>query len=492
MASIPSYSFAQEKNPEDNNKIPCATCSGPSPEVTQFITLSHQIIDALPKKTPIEANGAEYHVFGPRQGWIYNGILQDLSPWSILGNIVAGTLKNLDKRQSYLKATTELIGIYGIDIIKDSGLGFFVSAQQWPLIRDYQLLLDVDTLVGDKIYDIWVIWWYGKQLSNEQLNTIRTIIFNNSWEGKIFASNPTINDETTATQILSLIVRTNNRMKKVLTLGGQMRDPSITLWANKTIKISLNNIYFESLRKSYQCTKITAQACKSDMKDFVKHINNITKAFADNGPKKARDKIEQASKRLMVRSLQVIGQTDSQFFKNNIDDYTAREQELLSAQWLKKRSGRDILLGSISINGKSWKDLWDTVSRKTINIRSGSKTFYNKTVDTIDKGRNSTKNTIKWIFANKSSSTTTENNNKKDQILHNQRETIATGLDNLIHDHQETRTKALQMVSIDSQKAITQTLLLIRTLNDMLKNNIQQNLTRTCELQCSNLWGTCR
>lgn len=468
------------------NTDTCLTCGWPSSEITTFLEFSNQIIDVLPSNSDLVWKWPEYRIFWPRQWGIYNGILSSVNPWSILSNIVAGTLKNFDKRQSYLRATTELIGIYGIDIIKDGWLWFAVASQPWPIVRDYQLLLDVDTLVWDKIYDIGVAWWYGKQLSEEQINAIRTIIINHTgtWTGKIFTKQK-IDSTTTSTQVLSLLLRTNNRFKKILTLWGKTRDNTILVWWSNQIDIDLNPLYFNALQTSYSCVRIgsSGKSCSSSFKKFKENINNIVKTFKEKWPAQSRKKIETASKRLATRTLQ-IGWADpntNDFYKNNLEDYTQRETELLSAQGLTKRSGLWILTWSLSVNlpRKEFSNMRKETTTLAKNITNTTVSWAQYIAKTVDAWRkdNSWKN-INTDITNLPATISQIN--------------IASDLDEIVNEQQSILTNQIIQSSTDTQEALAKTLFHIRVINTILYNNIKEDIARTCELQCSNLWGVCR
>jgi len=473
-----------------NTESLCATCGGPSPEITNFINLSNQIIDILPNNSTILAQWAQYNVFGPWQWWVYDGILWSTNPWSIVENIVAGTLKNFDKRQSYLRATTELLSIYGIDIIKDGWLWFLVTAQPRPIVRDYQLLLDIDTIVGDKLYEIGIAGWYGKKLPDEQFIQITTLIKNNSGEWKLFESNPTIEDALTSTQSLALLLRINNRFKKILTLWGTLQDNTITVWGSAKTEVKLNIEYFSLLQKHYDCTRIGTswKSCSSSFATFKKNIKNITDTFKTKWPKQSREKIEKASKRLATRALQITNQTDWDFYKNNIDDYTQREQEILSSQWLTKRT---------------WWLLWWNMLRQIVNTWRDIKSWIDNLITKKkEKKKNSSQNNTDISNTNTQSEDKQKINIKSldisnpDYILYlpasPQQVNIASNLDNIITEHQSALTIQLNNTTSDTQEALSKTLFHIRVINTILYNNIKEDIARTCELQCSNLWWTCR
>ena len=323
---------------DSTGQTACSTCWWPSLEIMSMVDLSNQIINILPNNSNLITKWNQYRVFWPWQWGVYNGILWSQTPSSIVWNIVMWTLKNFDKRQSYIRATTELLGIYGIDIIKDGWLGFLAASQPFAILRDYQLLLDIDTLVGDKIYEIGIAGWYSKALQEDQIAQVKTLLQNNSGKWKIFTDQIDVSDSLSSTQLLALLLRLSNRFKKVLVLWWLPTDNTITVWWWSKTQVKLNKDFFDILQKSYACTRIGTswKTCGSSFAIFKSNIKSIVSWFVEKWPKQSLKKIDTASKRLATRALQITNQTESDFYKKNIDDYTQRESELLSAQWQKK------------------------------------------------------------------------------------------------------------------------------------------------------------
>jgi hypothetical protein len=472
----------------DNNNT-CAACGSPSPETINMIDFSNQIIDILPNNSTLITQWRQYRVFWPRQWWVYNGILSSQNSSSILWNIVWGTLKNFDKRQSYIRATTELLGIYSAGILKDGWLGFLAASQPFAIIRDYQLLLDIDTLVGDKIYEIGIAWWYSKPLEDNQLTQIKTLIQNNSGKWKIFTENIDISDSLTSTQLLSLLLRLNNRFKKILVLWWWLPDSTITVWWwSKTI-VELNEEYFSWLQQNYSCTRIGTswKTCGSSFIVFKKNIKNIISWFGEKWPKQSLEKINIASKRLVTRALQITNQTDSDFYKNNIDDYTQREQELLSALWQTKRtwSLRSVIKWWLSSN----------IPRKLMNIYKETKWIINNIGSVISWIWSYTKDLTQNITSEKLKQLLSYPD-RKEYILQlpasPQQSNITQLLRSISNEQTNIITTQINNTTSDTQEALSMTLTTIRIINTILYNNIREDIARTCELQCSNLWWICR
>lgn len=470
--TIPFFSNAQ--NTENST---CFTCGSTSKEIQTFITFSNEILDWLWGNTTLVANWTKYQVFWPRQWWVYNWIMTSYNPSSILWNIVAGTLKNFDKRQSYIKTTADLLSMYSIDILVDWWMWFLVSAQPRPIIRDYQLLLDIDTIVWDKIYDIGIAWWYNRLLTAEQISTIKNIFDNNTGPWKIFEQKINISNNLSSTDILHAILRLNSRYKKWLTLWSKKFDTTIKLWSNKDLII--NQSHLDNLVNSYSCVRIgkASKSCSSSFKIFKENIKNISNSFKEKWPKQSRTKIETASKRLATRALQIIGQTDNEFYKKNSEDYITREQEILSSQpWgqiLEKRSWFWIITWAISSN------ISRTISSdrsRVITSRNNAKNIYTELTQSLFTKQHTPPNI-----------TTNSNYPPSPQEI-----MISYELESIVQEHAKIKENNLKTSTTDSQYIIAQTFRHIRIINNTLQDKIKEDIARTCELQCSNLWWICR
>lgn len=471
----------------------CTTCGWPSTEIMKFVDFANQIIATLPNNSNLKNKGAQYRVYWPRQWWVYNGILSSTNPGSIVENIVGWTLKNIDKKQSYIRANIELAGIYSFDIIKDGVLGFIVTAQPRPIIRDYQTLLDIDTTVSDKIYEIGIAGGYGKELSPEQLVAIKEIIQKNSGTttGALFLSNPVINNSLTSTQALAIIIRLNQRFKNSLVLWSINGNQQITVGNSNPSTVNVNDKLFVNMKQAYSCTRIWTpgiKSCSSNFATFKKNITNIVKNFKDNGPEKSREKIDTASKRLVTRALQVTNQTDSEFYKKNIEDYQQRENELLSAQWKTKRvwSVRNV------IKGWGVSNIPRQIKNSIAEIKTTRKDAKSKLVSIIE----STKNTTSTSFIDKIRSLLQKKPDPIDYALQlptsAQQANIQTDLQEILDLHNQTLETKIATTTTDTQSALAKTLFQIRLINNILYKNIKEDIARTCELQCSNLGWVCR
>ncbi len=464
-----SFSYAQD------NTQTCITCGTMASELQDYISFANQMIDVLDTQSNIIAKWSSYNVFGPWQGGTYNGILVDKNPSWLIQSIVLWTLKNLDKRQSYIRSTIEVLSIYTFDIMKDGSLWFLVASQPRPIMRDFQYLLDIDTLISDKIYDLWTIGAQWKQLTTAERNAMITLLKNNTGEGKIFDKDPIIDPAISSTDVLRLLLRINNRNKKTLTLSTTSIDNTVT--ANKST-LYLSQSYYRNMVEKYECARIGGKnMCWGSRANFKKSIDTITKSFIESGPKQSREKINKAYNRLITRGKLIIGA--DKISDKNIQDYRTREHELITSRWdgatLVKRTWWWILTWALSSN------IPRIVQQERKDILNNSKEI---------------SNVRKYIKDTFKPQPVLNNLTKKQQDSLEYPTTISqvavtNKLTQVINQHSETKISQLKISPDDSIEAIYRITERIRLINNILANNIKSDLTRTCNLQCSNLWWIC-
>lgn len=464
-----SFSYAQESSP-------CFTCSSMAPELQAYISFANQIIDIIGSENQTLARWASYNVFWPWQWGNYNGILADKNPSGLVQGIVLWTLKNIDKRQSQLRATTEVLSIYTMDIILDGWLWFLVAAQPWPIMRDFQYLLDIDTLISDKIYDLWAQGAQGKKLTPQERTAILQIMKSNTGQGKLLDSS-NLDPAVSSTEILRIVLRINTRNKKALTLSTTSKDNTITA-GKSTIELSKTN--FENLVNNYKCARIGAKdnSCWSSFNSFKESIKNITQSFIESGPKQSQEKIVTAYKRLITRGKIIVGA--DKLNDNNLKEYLVREHELITSRGdgstLVKRSGRGILTGALSSNiprqvGSARKALLSE-GEKANEIRKDAKEILKPDIIPTNNFTNKQEKILEYPLS-------TPQTVLSDQLL------------KVVTAHHNSKEQQLNVNTQDSQEALQKISYRLRIINDLLATNIKSDLTRTCNLQCSNLWWIC-
>jgi uncharacterized protein YjgD (DUF1641 family) len=398
------------------------------------------------------------------------------------------------------------MGMYGRDIITDGALWFAVVAQPWPMVRDYQRLLDVDTMITDKIHELGIAWWYSRTIDGNTIGSIRDFMDNEVGDEKIF-EDVTIEDDMKAKDILQVLVKLNKKHKNLIVLSSKANSEwTEDIEKNSTISIDLNTGYREKLKTDYSCARLWgkgAMKCSKSFSQFKKSIKNITTNFIEKGPKQSLEKIKVASRRLKTRWQQISGKTDNDTYKKNLSDYEQREAELLSIQWVEKRTSNSLtwflggnpfrwVLANIEeaknkapsiIN--SIKDGWEKLTSKALQWAKvkqdikGEGKEWNNSPGIIDNIKS-----FFWL-------------DQKSEVTKKIEKNVVATLTQILQDHDE-QIKLQSLASTDdSIEKLSETLLSLRFLNNVIyepdnQKTMYENIVRTCELQCSNLWWTCR
>lgn len=492
----------------------CLVCGATPSQIEDFITLAENILWVLWTKYTAGIQAGQYKVFWPWQWGLYWSIASDRSNnSSIYRNIVNWTLRNIDQKQSYIRTTAVLLGTYTKDTITDGAMWFAVVAQPWPMVRDYQRLLDIETIISDKIYELGIAWWYTRTIDSDSINSIRELFNNEVWWERIF-NDVYIQDDMKAKDILQVLRKLNNKHKNLVVLWAETKSNEVEdiKKGNDTVVIDLNPNYRDKLKSDYHCARLWTKGkmqCSKQFSQFKKSIKNITKNFIETGPKASLEKIKVASRRLRTRWQQIAGNTNNDFYKENIKDYEDREAELLSIQWVEKRTTpwlSGLLWGNISrsvINTiQDWKLKIPSIAnsiKEWINELKTTNTWINSMIKKDIQGEEKAENTSIWqsitnIWNSIKDFFWTE---KKSEITKTIEKNIVSNIINTTIDHEKQLQRQSLASTDDSIDKLTDILITIRFLNTMIYNpwdesTIYENIVRTCELQCSNLWWTCR
>lgn len=524
LSLLPYFVLAQTSAPsnspssslDETGSGSCSVCWATPKKVDEFIDFITALLAELPTRYSEWWRAGQYRVNGPWQWWVYGSIMNNTSDSpNVYTSIVAGTLRNLDQTQSTARTTSVLLGIYGRDIVVDGALGLMTTFQPRPIMRDYQRLLDVDTIISDKIYEMGIAGWFDRRLSSETLLEIKALFDKQTGSGQLF-NKTVIQDDATIANLLKISMSINKRHKTTVSLWKNIQSGNISRWgifdlnfnAEDNIVVYTNDSYRADVQESYACARIwtgKSNMCSSDFKSFSKAIKNIVQSSLSWG-KESINKITTASKRLQTIFSQEKGNNESdEDFQKRMTDFEQRESELLGIQWV-KRQWWWLLTGIV----------WWNVPRSIANLAKPGwgkalansfkrslewvKTFVNDTFtrevvslisDTVQKKREDDP-WLQEVITKRWEELT----NKK-QDINQQQLNIANNLSLLILDHVD-QIKSNSIASTDdSRQRLAQTLANIRLLNTLIynpnsKETIYETLARTCELQCSNLWWTCR
>ena len=490
----------------DPARFACSACSKTPDGINGFIGMTYQIMSILDSSNPANTVVGWYKIYGPRQWWVYGAFQNWLAPYpSIVDEVVGGTLRAIDRQQSSMRSIAIVFGLYGRDILTDGARWLAVMAQPWPIVRDYQKLLDVDTLVADKIFDLGQAWWLQKKLTPTAIAAINGALSSQQWQNKLFdakTASITIEPNATPYNIIQLLLRINRRMKNMVTAGRNPRDTDITIKSN-AVSVQINPWFWTGIQTEYACTRLSHNACTQQWKDFTNDIASITTGFIDTWPKQAREKIKTSLTRLKTL-WQDRAWNDENISAKNRADYDARQDELLSAMWLTKHIA-NVSSWIIDISASLPRDFdtmkqtvkdssqWIASYRSAITQRptTSPDAIINQIYQVDSKGTQQTDEPgVVWSIMSRLGW------DKSPAQTPRQANIISSLYEIETYHHSAMSEQAIASTD-DSQLLLANLLASIRyskaTLyNPSNKKTIYENVVRVCETQCSNLWWTCR
>lgn len=380
-------------------------------------------------------------------------------------------------------------------------MGMVVLSKSYPFVRDYKVLLDIDTEVWNKIFWLAENGEFGKELTPSERAKIIEIFNTMKGEGKPIKDFHLSND-IEAIDILRIVLKLNLRAKMNLVLGHSARstffvDDTISSdigWidyktSNQDYFITLDKNRYASIINQYACASAIGGSCKGDWSRLKNMIGGMSTDFRQD-TKDWWKKIKDTSKKLSNR-VKKLTLTDTK----SLNQYDRQEHDIISSQSrtnsLYKRSGLNILDGLLNVNGT------ESFSRLAKKARADTKEFGTQALDTVKKSRQS----LKRIFGGGSSEQNDwliwTNNFTDDQKkiisapTQKTEENIAIGLSDLITRHQNMLNNQINASPDQITIQIAKITKLIRNLNQTLNNDTRPNLIRICKVQCSNLGGDC-
>lgn len=490
----------------DPARFACSACSKTPDGINGFIGMTYQIMSILDSSNPANTVVGWYKIYGPRQWWVYGAFQNWLAPYpSIVDEVVGGTLRAIDRQQSSMRSIAIVFGLYGRDILTDGARWLAVMAQPWPIVRDYQKLLDVDTLVADKIFDLGQAWWLQKKLTPEAIAAINGALSSQQWAWKIFIEQSvgvTLERNATPYNVIQLLLRINRRMKNMVTAGRNPRDKDIVIKAD-TINVQINPWFRTGIKEEYSCTRLANNACTQQRKDMANSINRITSWFVESWPKQARDKIKTSVRRLVSKTKDIAWKDENISDKNRAD-YDARQYELLSAMGLTKHIA-NVSWWLINISASLPRD-FDNMKQIVKDTAEWISSYREASVQREDADANDIVSQIYQVDSKGISQTEdpwivwsimSRLWWSKAPVLGSRQINIATSLMAIEWYHSSAIGEQAIASTDDSQLLLANLLASIRYIKDTIYNSsdkktIYENVVRVCEVQCSNLWWKCR
>lgn len=507
-----AYTFAQGTTPAQdctNSNI----CSSPATTFRLMTSFIKEMVIAI--KT-----------IGTRDPYVW----QYVSPSRFQNNefvppkqgLTSKLMRNIkQKLQSILAVSAVFTDLTNRGGVKDVAWWFIILTKGKIFLRDYKTLMEVDTMISDKKYELWLWGWRTDEVWEINGAMFQKIIdkYGPQWEG-LFVQGTTINQYATYRQITTLMMRMNSSLKVFLAT------PGLWTWQFKSeftktklinsspdIHILFNKDMINAMWAEYQCAWDVK--CDDTLSKFFSNISKIWKTFG-SWATDALKTITDATKRF---SLAMWGG----WWKSTTPEEKAamqkKNQELLRSQfWLKTKAAttwwfglknyRDQFDAASKKLSDGWKDmqtdLWENNQRAAMFARgSGSMTTAERraAAKEVNKEVADLKSTLHNDVNSQTKSVITlvEALGGNVTVDVSQYADIKASMDALYVQAADMNESAIVSDNSDVTYPFFQVLEIVRTTIDQViwnrnsqdKNNLINNLWNACEAQCANLWGKC-
>lgn len=475
------YTFAQ-----GTPSVECNACGVPAPEyvlMTNFMKESLLFIKTLGTKAPylgkyVNPNRFEAGIFAPPRQSLTSKLMENIKKWGVAVGALASIFTNLRNGWG----------------TKDFMLWFTILFKNKVFFRDYKTLLDIDTLVNDKKYELWLGWWFIDTLNKKNLDQYQKILDKYGPEGEWLFNRATLGPNVSYRQIVLLVMNINSALKTFVTLnttqqfysdftyGGAKDIPDITLYFAKE-KI-------EDMDKKYVCARGLTQ-CDGSLRSSLTNFQKIWDIFT-NGGKDFMKVLSDAKKKFQKRQF---NQEEIKAWLKNT--YWLNANEIESWGLLGFKNYRSMIVNAWTSIKNLWTDLKNEIKQDNTRVAAWSalSTFSFKKIAILRNLKNQFKD-LPWMSNAESDVLSWVINRYIDPLP--DKNTIFA----------KTLTDSSLAVIVDAQKDME--LVLIANVTDVTnrfgsmfstiqgliddsiwrkgtKDSLVDNLWKACEAQCSNI-----
>jgi len=283
--------------------------------------------------------------------------------------LVSKLIRNLkQKMQSVVAVTAVFTDLQNFGGLKDMAWWFIILFKRQVFLRDYKTLMEIDTLISDKKYELGLWGWWTAELTDVNQKMFQKIFDKYGPNGAWLFTQATINTNATYRQITTLMMRINSSLKTFIASPGESIH-QFTGEFTKTklfndspdIDVAFNLSMMVNMHDNYQCP----MQCDGSRTKFKANISKIWKSFG-SGSVQAMKTITDATKRLSIAMWGGGGKTTA----NEKAAIQKRNQELLRSQFgLKTADATTWFFGL-----KNYRKQFDSASKKFSDGWSAMKT----------------------------------------------------------------------------------------------------------------------
>jgi len=342
--------------------------------------------------------------------------------------------------------------------LKDMVWWVVLLVKNQVFLRDNKIIEELESVVNDKKYELWMWWWWYAQIIPENRVIMQAIIdkYKTKW---LLIDSSVIKDGTTYNNVTALLTQALSSAKSFLYFGATTQFDEMSRGFSDGISIGFSTGAMASVKRNYDCARWPNYVCSSEWKKIKEWREKIKKTsiWSTETTKVYKDAV--------TRLLEAL------YIKNQSDDFKQREKDMLNSAYGVRPTW--LFAGSIK---NSLKKIWDQMT----DLGSDVSTF-----------RTFPKN-LKGV---------TEALPKTLSISAQATDDITKQMDIYVNDVLNNQQNAINSVSMSEVSAVTTAFKIlwnqIATIKNTIlggkdkNNSLISSLWAACELQCGR-FGLCR
>ncbi len=383
--------FAQESNT-------CTVCSLPAQEFDMILNMTNELVNYI-KTTGKEWDYIWDYINPNRYAW------NKFTPPSNKKKLTNLVLKT----ESLITSTALILAPTKFWWIEDYIFWFSLMFKNKVFPRDYKKILDIEGRISDKIYELWLWWWYYSQINGTNINDIKNIL--KKYKEKWLLSSYYLSEDIRYKDIVNQANKIASSLKNFLATNNTKQ----FWWFNWNLTLNISPDKINSMKTAYECSN-DCNETKKKLSDEIKAINDSTKWWITTAFK------------TIARSVKK--------FKEEID-------------WIKTKN---MFQNTLKINWLTWinkdiKNIWESIKSdkkklETTEVLKDLESDTEKQTTSNTDTKSILQNSILWTIANHKEdlayavATETKNTNyyfeNLSKIINRNIETIKTFKKNLI------------------------------------------------------------
>ncbi len=274
-------------------------------------------------------------------------------------------------------AATIFTNITNIGGLKDVFGSTILAFKNKVFLRDSKLVQEMESLLSDKKYEIWLWWWRYSEISQENMAIMDTIM--KSYKNKWLFSDYSLTKWVTYNNITSLLTRMLSSMKSFVYSNSQF-DESNKI-KDEYVEITFAPDVKNSIEREYICVDVCDKNKTSNQSFLQIFKTKFDTSLSDN-------------KKIFMDAVKRLGTLFSKEKQQDDEAYQNREYDLLMATYGQSKRKDGVFLNRIDFNYddnvdfseiwsvmRSWKMVPNTVADQIDEIKSAQEDLVSNVSD---------------------------------------------------------------------------------------------------------------